>query len=70
MNIRQVKEFFEDKKNTPCPLTERLIKAGYQQTSGGYINLAKKRKLTTSLKNTYQVFQKARSLAEVLYVVS
>lgn len=46
MNIRQVKEFFEDKGNTPCPLTERLIRAGYQQTSGGYINLAKKRKLT------------------------
>lgn len=46
MNIRQVKEFFEDKGNTPCPLTERLIRAGYQQTSGGYINLTKKRKLT------------------------
>lgn len=46
MNIRQVKEFFEDKGNTPYPLTERLIKSGYQQTSGGYINLAKKRKLT------------------------
>ena len=42
MNIRQVKEFFKDKKNTPCPLTERLIKAGYQQTDGGYIDLAKK----------------------------
>ena len=45
MNIRQVKEFFEDKENAPCPLTERLIKAGYQQTGGGYINLAKKRKI-------------------------
>ena len=46
MNIRQVEEFFKDKKDTPCPLTERLIKAGYQQTSGGYIDLAKKRGLT------------------------
>ena len=46
MNVRQVKEFFEDKKDTPCPLTERLIKAGYQQTSGGYIELAKKRGVT------------------------
>ena len=46
MNIRQVEEFFKDKKNTPCPLTERLIKAGYQQTSGGYIDLAKKRGIT------------------------
>lgn len=46
MNIRQVKEFFENKGNIPYPLTERFIKSGYQQTSGGYINLAKKRKLT------------------------
>lgn len=46
MNIRQVKKFFKDKKDTPCPLTERLIKADYQQTGGGYINLAKKRGLT------------------------
>lgn len=46
MNIRQVKEFFENKGNIPYPLTERLIKAGYQQVSGGYIDLAKKRKLT------------------------
>lgn len=46
MNIRQVEEFFKDKKDVPCPLTERLIKAGYQQTGGGYIDLAKKRGLT------------------------
>lgn len=46
MNIRQVKEFFEDKKDVPCPLTERLIKAGYQQTGGGYIDIAKRRGLT------------------------
>ena len=46
MNICQVKQFFSDKKETPCPLTERLIKAGYQQTSGGYIDLAKKRGIT------------------------
>lgn len=46
MNIRQVKEFFENKGNIPYPLTERLIKAGYQQTGGGYIDLAKKRKIT------------------------
>ena len=43
MNIRQVKEYYKDKKDTSCPLTEQLIKAGYQQTSGGYIDLAKKR---------------------------
>ena len=46
MNIRQVKEFYKHKEKAPCPLTERLIKAGYQQTGGGYIDLAKKRGLT------------------------
>ena len=46
MNIRQVRDFYKDKENVPCPLTERLIKAGYQQTGGGYIALAKKRGLT------------------------
>ena len=42
MNIYQVKQFYKDKKDTPCPLTERLIKAGYQQVGGGYIDFAKK----------------------------
>ena len=39
MNIHQVEEFFKDKKDTPCPLTERLIKAGYQQPSDRHINI-------------------------------
>ena len=51
MNIRQVKQFFNDKKETPCPLTERLIRAGYQQTGGGYIDLAKKRGITVDYTN-------------------
>jgi len=46
MNIRQVEQFFSNKKDVPCPLTERLIKAGYQQTSGGYIDIAKRQGLT------------------------
>lgn len=50
MNIRQVEDFFKDKNDTPCQLTERLIKAGYQQTSGEYIDLAKKRGLTVDYK--------------------
>ena len=50
MNMRQVRLFFQDKKDTPCPLTERLIKAGYQQTGGGYIALAKKRGITVDYK--------------------
>ena len=42
MDIRQIREYFKDKEYVPCPLTEKLIKAGYQQTGGGYIALAKK----------------------------
>jgi metal-sulfur cluster biosynthetic enzyme len=42
MTIQQVKEFFIDKEHTPCPLTEKLVKAGYLQVSGGYIDRAKK----------------------------
>ena len=40
MTIEQVKEYFIDKEHVPCPLTEKLVKAGYQQTSGGYIDRA------------------------------
>ena len=43
MKIKEVKEFFKDKENTPCPLTERLISAGFKQKSGGYIDIAKKK---------------------------
>lgn len=42
MTIQQVKEFFMDKEHAPCPLTEKLVKAGYQQKSGGYIDRARK----------------------------
>ena len=41
MTTGEVKVFFQDKEHTPCPLTERLVKAGYQQVSGGYIDTAK-----------------------------
>ena len=42
MTIEQVKEFFVDKEHISCPLTEKLVKAGYQQVSGGYIDRAKR----------------------------
>ena len=45
MKIREVKEFFVDKEKTPCPLTERLVKAGFQQKNGGYIEIARKQGL-------------------------
>ena len=42
MTIEQVIKLFVDKEETPCPLTERLVGAGYQQKDGGYIKNAKK----------------------------
>ena len=43
MNTKQVKDYYENKKGGQCPLTEKLIKAGYQQANGGYITCARKR---------------------------
>ena len=40
--IDEIQKFFLDKEYTPCPLTERLVKAGYQQVSGGYIDRLRK----------------------------
>lgn len=42
MNTEQVRRFYEDKKFMECPITEKLIKAGYQQEKGGYIDYANK----------------------------
>jgi hypothetical protein len=41
MNTKQVRSYYENKKDFPCDLTKKLIKAGYQQTYGGYITRAK-----------------------------
>lgn len=41
MNTKQVRNYYENKSDFPCPLTEKLIKAGYQQTNEGYITRAK-----------------------------
>lgn len=41
MNVLQVYTFFKDKKDVPCPYTDYLVQAGYQQESGGYIDYAK-----------------------------
>ena len=51
MDVRQVREYFEGKENVPCPLTEKLIKAGYQQTSGGYIDAARKQGIEIDYRN-------------------
>ena len=41
MNNQQVQNFYYDKKDTPYPITESLIKSGYQQEREGYIAYAK-----------------------------
>ena len=41
MNIGQVEKAYRPHEKTPCPITERLIKGGYQQTGGGYIRFAR-----------------------------
>lgn len=50
MTIGEVKVFFQDKEHAPCPLTEQLVKAGYQQVSGGYIDSAKWRGVRVNYK--------------------
>lgn len=51
MTTGQVKEFFSDKEKAQCPLTEKLVKAGYQQISGGYIDRARWRDVKVSYKD-------------------
>ena len=46
----QVKKVFIGHNNSPCPLTDKLIKVGYQQSSGGYIQLAKKQGVEVNYK--------------------
>jgi len=40
MNAKQIRDYYEDKKEYKCPLTEYLIKSGYQQRKGDYIAYA------------------------------
>ena len=42
MTIEQVINYFKDIEDAPCPITQRLVGAGYQQKDGGYIKRAKK----------------------------
>lgn len=51
MTIEQVRKTYQDKKDTPCPITERLIKAGYQQEQNGYIDCAYKNGIGVNYKN-------------------
>lgn len=50
MTIGEVKAYYQDKEQAPCPLTEKLVKAGYQQISGGYIDRAQCRGVKVNYK--------------------
>lgn len=41
MTIKQIKSTYSSHELTPCPLTEKLVRSGYQQAHGGYIDKAK-----------------------------
>lgn len=38
---RQVRAYFINKNECPCPLTDELVGGGYRQKTGGYIQYAK-----------------------------
>ena len=46
MTIKSIRKYYSGKNSIPCPLTEKLVKAGYQQRSGGYITNAKREGIT------------------------
>lgn len=50
MNTLQVYNFFKDKKDVACPCTDRLVQAGYQQESKGYIDYAKEQGIVVDYK--------------------
>lgn len=50
MTIQEVKQAFVNKENAACPITEKLVKAGYQQKGGGYIKRAKQEGLEIDYK--------------------
>ena len=51
MTTEQIRKTYQDKKDKPCPITERLIKAGYQQESEGYIKYAYMNGVEVNYKN-------------------
>ena len=42
MKVAQVKKYYSGKENALCPLTDKLIAAGYRQVGGSYIDKARK----------------------------
>ena len=50
MTVGQIRDYFSDKDKIPCPLTQKLVKAGYQQVSGGDIDRARGRGVRVNYK--------------------
>lgn len=40
MTIAQVFDFYQGKRESPCPVTDELMKAGLVQRGGGYLTVA------------------------------
>lgn len=53
MVVQQILNAYRDKKECPCPITERLIKAGYQQEYGGYIKFAKENEIVVDYRKGF-----------------
>lgn len=51
MNTKQIRDFFYNKCNNDCSLTDKLIRAGYQQPTGGYIKNAITQNIEVNYKN-------------------
>ena len=41
MIIKKIRDAYASHESTPCPLTAKLVAAGYQQSYGGYIEKAR-----------------------------
>ena len=72
MTVGQVRKVYEDMENKSCSITEKLIKAGYQQMRGGYIKIAKennkvvdyKQALPTQYWHLFESYFKADNITE------
>ncbi|MDR1018395.1 MAG: hypothetical protein LBM02_06800 [Lachnospiraceae bacterium] len=52
MTVKEVYNYYKDKEQYPCQLTEELIKAGYQQPNGGYISYALENEMEVNYKKS------------------
>lgn len=43
--IREIRICFQDKEHCPCPLTDRLVRAGYQQQDGEVLGCVEQKEM-------------------------